>query len=262
VNDVQVGSLSAAARRRDSDVQLMRVPVRGERHTLSVQVRETDETGRAGPVNLFTVAADVRRRGVIVDAVGVPGSTGMTMQRWRQDLLTEQVSSRRYDLLVLAWGTNEAGLADLDEVTYRHHFGRTLETLALASPDASCLVIGPSDRAVAPDTPAPRYDLVRSVQRDLAAAWGCGYFDLRRAMGGVGGMASWQQAGLAGDDGVHLTDAGYERLADLLLHDVLALYQYETERAERGDLDDGAEAVAAGDDAAPPAQVTDDGRSG
>jgi lysophospholipase L1-like esterase len=267
VNDVQVGSLSAADRRRDSDVQLLRIPVRGERHALSVQVRESDETGRAGPVNLFTVAADVRRRGVVVDAVGVPGSTGMTMQRWRQDLLAEQVGARRYDLLVFGWGANEAGLADLDEVTYRHHFGRTLETIALASPDASCLVLGPSDRRMTDGSAPPRHELVRDVQRDLAAAWGCGYFDVQRAMGGDGAFAQWQQAGLAREDGVHLTDEGYERLADLLLHDVLALYQYEIQRAEQGELAEGAEAVAAGaaDEAAPTdeaAAAPADGRSG
>ena len=110
-------------------MQFLRIPVRGQRHALTVQVRDESESGRTGPVNLFSVSTEVRRRGVVVDTLGVPGSTGMTMQRWRQDLLAEQASARRYDLVVLAWGANEAGLPGLDEVTYRHHLSATLETL-------------------------------------------------------------------------------------------------------------------------------------
>lgn len=259
VNDVHAGIVSPAERRTESDVQVLSIPVRGERHTLSVQVR--DEPGSEGPVNLFTVAAEVRRPGVVVDSVGIPGSTGMTMQRWREDLLAQQASARRYDLVALAWGTNEAGLGGLDEATYRYHFQNTVETFLLTAPDASCLLLGPSDRRMPSGERPPALELVRAVQRDVAAAYGCGYFDVQRAMGGEGAYARWQAEGLATGDGVHLTPEGYERLADLLLHDLLGLYQYEVARAEQEALDEGEGEVAAPAPASEPAPAAD-GRSG
>lgn len=258
VNDVQVGTLSPFGRRTDSDVQHLRIPVRGQEHVLSVHVRAEDESGPLGPVNLFTVAADLARPGVVVDAVGIPATTGMTPQRWRQELLADQVSARDYDLVAVAWGANEAGLSSLDEVTYRHHFENTVRTLLEASPGASCLVVGPTDRVLRQGgeaKPAPGHELVERVQREVAARHRCAFFATQAAMGGPGAIVRWQKEGLAERDGVHLTAAGYERLADLLLHDVLALYAYDKARREQAALDEGGPEVAKGQPGtAPPAE--------
>ncbi len=254
VNDVQVGTLSPLGRRTDSDVQRLRIPVRGQKHGLSVQVREADESGFSGPVNLFSVAADLARPGVVVDAVGIPATTGMTLQRWRQELLAEQVRARDYDLVAVAWGANEAGLSNLDEATYRYHYGNTVQTLLEASPDASCLIVGSTDRLMHHGdvvTPAPARELIERVQLEVAAQHGCAFFSAERAMGGVGSFARWRQEGLAEDDGVHLTQAGYERLADLLLHDVLGLYAYDKERREQAAQDEARLEVAKGSAGAP-----------
>lgn len=267
VNDVQVGTLSPFGRRTDSDVQHLRIPVRGQEHVLSVHVRADGESGPVGPVNLFTVAVDHARAGIVVDAVGIPGTTGMTPQRWRQELLADQVSARDYSLVAIAWGANEAGLAGLDEVTYRYHFENTVRTLLDASPGASCLVVGPTDRVLVQGgktTPAPSHALVERVQREVAARHRCAYFATQTAMGGPGAILRWQKEGLAERDGVHLSEAGYERLADLLLHDVLALYAYDKARREQAALDDGGPEVAKGQPrAAPPAKKpAQAGRSG
>lgn len=270
VNDVHVGVLSPNERRHESDVQLLRIPVRGEAHTLSVVVRDEDDDKRRrrddeeedippGPVNLFSVAAEVSRPGVVIDAVGLPGSTGMTMQRWRRDLIKEQVAARDYDLVVTAWGTNESGLKDLDAVTYRHHFKETLRTLLEAAPGADCVVVGPTDRQLKRKgqwQPAPRYDLVVSVQQEVAAELGCAYFETRKAMGGRGSMGWWLKEGLASEDRVHLTKKGYRRLADLLLHDLLAMYAYdraldEEEREKRRGVEVAKTPPPPGPDASP-----------
>jgi lysophospholipase L1-like esterase len=265
VNDVQVSQISPASRRRESDVQRLRIPVRGEKHTLTVQVRRAENPGELeGPVNLFGVAAELARPGVVVDAVGLPGTTAMTMQRWRQDLIAEQVSMRDYDLLLLTWGANEAGLGDLDEVTYRHHLEKTVATLTAAAPDASCLLFGPTDRLVGPPNgrgPAPQHELVERVQRETAAAFGCGYFAAQQAMGGQGAMNRWIEQGLAHADGVHLTLEGYQKISDLLLEDLLSVYAYEMEKAEQDALDSDGPPVA-GTDESKDTQPAGAGRSG
>ena len=247
IDGATVATLTPQTRRSESDVQFLSLPVRREKAILEVVARKDarpvhrksagdDDDGAlspVGPVHLLSVTEEMDRSGVVLDAIGLPGTTGMTPQRWRQDLYAEEVKARRYDLLITAWGTNEAGIASLDEATYRHHFGATLKTLRDASPGADCLIIGASDRFDGRGgvfVQAPNHDLVERVQRDLAAEQGCAFFSLRQAMGGPGSMRQWVKDGLGHPDHVHFTREGYGKLADLLVDDLLSAWAFELKR--------------------------------
>lgn len=254
VDGKTVARISADQRRIDSDVQFLRLPIDGSVASLSVHVRDherkrakdTKDTKDAkedvaeadaidvddvvGPVHLLSVVEEREHPGVVLDAVGLPGTTGMTPQRWRQDLVAAEVAAREYDLVVTAWGTNEAGIASLDEATYRHHFERTLATLMDASPGADCMIIGASDRLDERSgawRAAPAHELVEKVQKQVAADHGCAFFSLRRAMGGAGSMQKWVNDGFGNADHVHFTREGYEKLADLVINDLFAAYAYD-----------------------------------
>ncbi len=245
LDGVAVATLTPQTRRTESDVQFLSLPVLREKAVLEVVARTTpqartlpanddDDDGAVlspvGPVNLLSVTQEMDRHGVILDAVGLPGTTGMTPQRWRQDLYGEEVGARHYDLLITAWGTNEVGIASLDEATYRHHFGATLKTLRAASPGADCLIIGASDRFDAHNgvfVQAPNHELVERVQRGLAADVGCAFFSLRQAMGGPGSMKQWVKDGLGNPDHVHFTREGYAKIADLFVDDLLSAWAFE-----------------------------------
>jgi lysophospholipase L1-like esterase len=249
VDGVRVASLSPTSRRVDTDVQLLTLPIADERATLDIVVRNVDDVGEVagvdgssvGPVHLLSVAEEMQRRGIVLDAAGLPGTTGMTAQRWRQDLLAEEVRARDYDLIITAWGTNEAGLTTLDEATYRRHFGATLDTLLAAAPDADCLVLGASDRFDRRGNvlvPAPAHDLVERVQRSLAAERACAFFSLRDVMGGPGSMRRWVGDGLARNDHVHFTREGYGRLADAFVDELLAAYAWSASDPARLGVED------------------------
>jgi lysophospholipase L1-like esterase len=245
VDGVRVASLSSAERRRDTDVQRLVVPIDGERTTLDVVARDAvkDDGGGqgGGPIHLLSVSEEMHRPGIVLDAAGLAGTTAMTAQRWRQDLFAEEVRARDYDLVVTAWGTNEAGLASLDEATYRRHFAATLDTLQAASPRADCLVLGATDRFDHRGNvlvPAPSHDVVERVQRSLAAERGCAFFSLRDVMGGPGSMRRWVGEGLARNDHVHFTRAGYARLADAIVDDLLAAYAWSSSDPARLVVDD------------------------
>jgi lysophospholipase L1-like esterase len=119
-------------------------------------------------------------------------------------------------------------------------------------PDASCLILLPTDQnprthaARAPGAPRclahpttrqvdaaacaralPRTDAtIREAQREAARLRGCAVWDKQRAMGGPGGMERWRvhDPPWAGRDGVHLTMAGYEQLANRLFDDLMAAW--------------------------------------
>lgn len=250
VDGQAVATLSPKLRRAESDVQFLSLPVANERAVLEVVARkearpmhaagdvvatavdgvdgvDDDVASPVGPVHLLSVSEEMDRKGIVLDAVGLPGTTGMTPQRWRQDLYSEEVRARRYDLIVTAWGTNEAGIASLDEATYRHHFGNTLRTLKAAAPEADCLIVGASDRFDDKGgvfVPAPNHELVERVQRSLAAEHGCAFFSLRTAMGGPGSMRRWVKDGVGHPDHVHFTRDGYHKLADIFVDDLMQAF--------------------------------------
>jgi lysophospholipase L1-like esterase len=237
VDGAVVASLQADGRRVESDVQFMNMELADERSVIEVRNRADAKpdknakpnpaiTSKAGPVHLLSVSSETGGRGVVLDAMGLPGTTGMTPQRWRQDLLTEEVKARGYDLVITAWGTNEAGISRLDEQTYRHHFGNTLKTL-VSSSGADCLIMGASDRLdFVGDNwqAASNHAMVERVQRSLAAEHGCAFFSLRTAMGGPGSMKQWVANKQALPDHVHFTRDGYRVLADRIIDDLLQDY--------------------------------------
>ncbi len=242
VDGERLATVTPSSRRTDSDVQFLRVSTKSEKARIEVVSRATAEPSSqgsdglspVGPVHILGVVEELERPGIVLDAVGLPGTTGMTPQRWRQDLYAEEVKSRRYDLIVTAWGTNEAGIASLDATTYKHHFGNTLKTLQGAAPDADCLIVGASDRFDQKPgglVPAPNHELVERVQKELAAEHGCAFFSMRDAMGGPGSMKQWVKDGLALPDHVHFTREGYQKMADILIDDLLAAASKAAPRA-------------------------------
>jgi lysophospholipase L1-like esterase len=151
--------------------------------------------------------------GLVVDTFGLPGARVGTWLRWDRSVFVDSLALRPPSVLVLAYGTNEVG-DDHDPV--HRHAERLTEALRLArraAPEASCLVLGPTDRTGPGARRRPRQVEVIRVHEEVAKRSGCAFLDLVGAMGGEGSMPRWVASGLANADHVHLTPEGYERLA-------------------------------------------------
>jgi lysophospholipase L1-like esterase len=231
MDDKKVGHLSPGA---SDAVQFLNVPVVGERHTLSVEVagQHVDPPDGGifeGPaVGLLSVVQEMQRPGVLLDPVALPGTTAMTIQNWDQETLRQQVARRKYDLVVLAWGTNESAMREFNPEEYKKKLEATLALLTSASPGADCMFFSATDAFVRKNRrliPAPNHDEVDRLQREAARQWGCAFYSPRIAMGGPGSMKSWIARDLGHRDHTHFTLEGYHRLADLWLMDILALYE-------------------------------------
>jgi lysophospholipase L1-like esterase len=137
---------------------------------------------------------------------------------WLKDadpsLLEAQLRAEAPDLVLLAFGTNEASGPRFDGRAYRQSLETVLGLFRRGAPQAVLALAGP------PDASMPRARLgalgeVVAIQREVAAQWGLVFLDQREAMGGS--VAQWLRQGLARPDLVHFTPQGYQRLSRSLL---------------------------------------------
>lgn len=205
-------------------VRIRSFPVSGPAHT--VQVSAPAEGG----VTVLGAALEQDTPGVVLDALGLPGATAFTLRDMDAAAVDAQLTSRRPDLLVFWYGTNEAGRADLDAEELRRDYPALIARLRKAT-NAECLLLGPTDR-LAQDAngrwhEAPALASVLDTLPQVAKEAGCAYWSPRAAMGGERAMLRWQRAqpALGHADGIHLTQEGYARLAGAFMRDFLAAYE-------------------------------------
>ncbi len=165
-----------------------------------------------------------RAAGVVYDALGVNGARFAHWQRADEALVTAELRRDPPSLLVTSFGTNETdGEATVE--AHRQAFLGAIAMLRRAAPGASCLVLGPPDRAeralvrrrrIWQTTPA--LAPIIAAERQAALESGCAFWNTFAAMGGRGTMRRWAvlDPPLAGDDRVHLTSSGYRLIADAL----------------------------------------------
>ncbi len=197
------------------------ISTRGDRVrsvTLSGGVRRLELRTRGdGPVRLFGVSLERDQPGVIVDAMGSPGARLRDRLPWDDRAMGRQLRALSPDLIVLAYGTNESGFRGRPIRRYRADVDEALRRARAMNPEASCLIIGPSDWPERTETGGfvarPRTARVIAVQREMARRHGCGHFDLVAFQGGPVSMPRWVAAGLALPDHIHFTDRGHRRLA-------------------------------------------------
>lgn len=220
-----------------------------------------------GPVSVVGIDTTRAVPGVRYAALGINGSRGDQWLGLHPGLVADGLARLQPDLVVLHWGINEAyderlfpedletaGDEAWAEATAAHTqtYVDVLETVRAVAPEASCLLLLPTDLT---PTRHPLYDrrldpcpievehplaadpvCVRPVPRSAAAITeaqrraavevGCAVWDQQAAMGGAGGSNVWRAVTprLAGDDGIHLTFRGYAVLADQLYDDLLDAY--------------------------------------
>ena len=160
--------------------------------------------------------------GVVVDTLGINGARLATPLAWDEASWVSELSRRVPALVILEYGTNEAGDYNIDPLVYIRHLTDVMARVHRASAKSDCLVLAPTDRADTRDR-TPR---VRDALEQAAKAVGCGFWDTYKVMGGPGSILTWraETPPRAAADGVHLTLRGYRELGDRLATDVLSGY--------------------------------------
>jgi lysophospholipase L1-like esterase len=196
-----------------------------------------------GEVRVFGMTLDSARAGVVVDSLGVNGAQVASLLRENEDHFVEQLRHRAPDLVILAYGTNEALDPDLADSEYERKMVDELGRVERAVPNASCLLLGPPDlarRAAGPSGKKewktwPRVAEIVAAEKRVAEAAKCAFYDQLGAMGGPGSMIVWaSEAGdsRASSDHVHMRKSGYEQLGTAFASDLM--HAYDEWRAAKG----------------------------
>lgn len=166
--------------------------------------------------------------GVILSALGINGATLSGWEKWQSDWLSPLVALKT-DMVILAYGTNEAFQDDLDPARYRSQLEKRIVEIRQALPDAVILLIGPPDSiknkassACGARAPASLANVI-AVQQQVAQSQQILFWDWRAFMGGACAMDRWAASGDARPDRVHLSAEGYKKSADALFDQFSAL---------------------------------------
>jgi lysophospholipase L1-like esterase len=239
-----VSELSLASKKHEP----LYVQVPASKHAMhKIEVITTGD----GWVRLLGIVAERNQGGIVYDALGVNGARASRPLGWDWNIFSDSLRQRRPDLIVISYGSNEVGDADLDLAQYGRSFSELLRRMHQAAPQASLLVISPPDRArrLGDGKREEEWSEIDAMsglvdtQREAALASGAAFCDLYHAMGGAGSINRWAAPALslAQPDHVHLTKAGYHLVADALYRAIETSYLSavwrgfeDLERAMRG----------------------------
>ena len=176
------------------------------------------------PVRLLGLGTE-NTSGVTYEAAGINGAEASLFLRWNEALQQPLLAAANPALVVLSYGTNEAGDRNWTEETYAAMFQRIIERVRRLAPNASILVVGPPDRALRAGRrawkPFTGVDRIVAAQHTVCREMHCAYWDQRSRMGGLGSMRDWVSISRAQPDHTHFTGEGYTELASALFSDIV-----------------------------------------
>lgn len=204
------------------------------------------------------LALDRAGPGIVLDTLGVPAADASLFLLAREEMVTEQLRSRAPALVLAMLGGNEVKRLQWGRSTFEkieRDLRRFLQRVKQAAPESACLMVGPLDAVLGPDSARPfqqRADLLEVIelQRKISLDEGCAFFDMFSAMGGTGSLQRFHSRGLVHDDLVHPRGQGLDLLGRLL-SDALLRSWSETPRAEQPYALAEAWATLVGDDLLP-----------
>lgn len=177
----------------------------------------------------FTVSGvylDNNRPGFIYNSIGVNGASVPDYLRCQN--LVRDLRLMHPDVVIFGIGINDAVPANFDTAVFRQNYLQLVDSVRAVNPDCAFIFITNND-SFRKET-RRRYSvntngkLAREVFYRLARDVDGAVWDQFEVMGGLRSMDLWRQAGLAQNDRVHFTTAGYQLVGDLFSNALFEAY--------------------------------------
>jgi lysophospholipase L1-like esterase len=164
--------------------------------------------------------------GAVVDNLGIVSVHVKSYAAHDEAHYAAELGHRGADLIMVMIGANEAQWlkpGDKAMKDYQAHYEKLLAPIRKGRPEASCLVVSPTDQAEASGdgyASRPVMPVLVEAQHAAARAQGCAFYSTYAWMGGKGSAVKWSKRHYVNSDFVHLSKAGADKMADALF-DVL-----------------------------------------
>ncbi|MEM7152306.1 MAG: GDSL-type esterase/lipase family protein [Myxococcota bacterium] len=197
----------------------------------------TLRAGASGKVRLYGVVLEREGPGVVWDGMAQLGAFSRKMLLFDPEHLRTQIDHRDPALLVFSFGGNDLTIPPHKLERYEQDFTEMLRRFAGTEDPRACVVMAPVDHGLRQGqriVSLPMVARIVEIQRRVALAEGCAFFDTVAAMGGDGAAARWRRANppLLSGDLAHLSHAGQKvigRMAYLALMEGYVEYRRRTE---------------------------------
>lgn len=171
-------------------------------------------------------------QGISVDNIAMRGSSGTIFTKMSGSLLAQMYGNMNVELFILQFGGNVMPYIENKKqaIDYGNWFYNQITHLKRLRPDATIIVIGPSDMSFKDKDKYITYPLLPSVRDALREATfkaGGAYWDMFEAMGGTNSMPSWVNADppLAASDYTHFSPRGARVVAEMFYNALIYEYQ-------------------------------------
>jgi lysophospholipase L1-like esterase len=192
-------------------------------HELTLRPVPGEDGEASESLRLYGVVMERDGPGVVVDGLALIGAFTRVLRLFAEEHLETQVQQRDPDLLVFWMGANDAVSETMPfiEDQYREHYRGILRRFQDANPGMSCMVMSILDkgeRVRGRIRTRERVPRMVAIQREIAHAEGCAFFDTYEALGGRGTMRRWygNSPRLVTADLGHLTAAGSRILGTMV----------------------------------------------
>lgn len=167
--------------------------------------------------------------GVQVDNIAMRGSSGTFFGKIDQGLAKRIYTEQNAELFIMQFGGNSMPYItdSLKAKQSANYFKGQLYTIKKLCPDATIIVIGPSDMSTLVDGEYTTYPLLPYFVECLRKATkevGGSYFDMYQAMGGKDAMVAWVENGLAAKDYIHFSNKGASLAAQKFYDALMTAY--------------------------------------
>jgi lysophospholipase L1-like esterase len=171
---------------------------------------------------LYGVMLETDDPGIYYHSIGVNGASVPSYLKC--NLLKEHLSQVKPNLVIFSIGINDAYESDFTAKKYERNYDSLIREIMRVAPNTAILFTTNNDSYYKRKYPNKNAEIVREVMMNLAEKYGAGVWDMYGLMGGLGSVKTWEVAGLAKRDKIHLTKKGYQLVGDLLFEAIIKSY--------------------------------------
>lgn len=186
----------------------------------------------SGNMDVQTIQLD-GTKGVVVDNVAMRGCSGTIFTGIDRKSIESFYQDENVGLIILQFGGNSMPYVKTEKAIEKFcsDTKRQIEFFHQIAPSAKILYIGPSDMSTSIGGQMQTYphlpEFVESLKKTVLES-GAAFWNMYESMGGKGSMVQWVKARpqLAGEDYIHFTNKGAQRISEILYGTFDIYYKY------------------------------------